>query len=123
MCPAGVLGREPTAQLQKGKEIPRIPRASGTKNHLGMRHVGNASPVAGPEKFASDVSGSSVHLVELGRRVPASHRWDEEDSGRQRIEVRGHQEVEELEVWASWLWLLQRRLLWPCLLSRDYRDL
>lgn len=44
-----------------------------------MRHVGNASLVAGPEKFASDVSGSSVPLEELGGRVPASHRWDEED--------------------------------------------
>lgn len=66
-------------------------------------------------------AAGTVYLVELGRRLTASHpyRWDGEDQQQERIELRGQREVEELEAWATWLWLFQQLLLWPCLLSKE----
>lgn len=71
-------------------------------------------------------TAGNVYLVELGRRLSASHpyRWDGEDQQQERIELRGQRKVEELEAWATWLWLF-RQLLFVALslIKRDYKDL
>lgn len=116
VCPAGVLRREPTVRLQQEKEIPRILRGL-TKNHRRRRLVGNASPVAGPERSESGacVAGAVRGWLELGRRVPASRCWHGEDQQVIRnswLELRGLREVKQQEAWVAWSRLLQQLLSW-----------
>lgn len=101
----------------EGEGNPKNPQSLWSKEPhqneaQGRRHEGNAGREARPEKFASDLCLAS--LVELCRRVPTAGMGR---ISRQRIQLRGHQEVDLLETWTSWLWQPQRLLLWTSFLS------
>lgn len=70
----GSLGESQQFSSSRGRKAQEFLKPSGTKNHLGMRRVGNASPVPGSEESALDeclawlCRAGVAHLVDAGRQ-------------------------------------------------------
>lgn len=59
--PRGGPREKANSSAPVGEGNPKNPHSLWYKEPLGMRHVGNASPAAGPEKFASDACLEALH--------------------------------------------------------------